>query len=84
MGEGGGFQQYVAGAARNIRLTLLGPEGPTDFQIHSARTSIFSEPTGIVDWKKIICSGGEGRGGWTNGMLTERWIVRTTDVTLDP
>ena len=39
----------VAGAVRNIRLTLLGPEGPTDFQIHSARMSIFSEPTGIVD-----------------------------------
>ena len=45
----GEFQQYAAGAARNIRLTLLGPEGPTDFQMHSARTSIFSEPTGIVD-----------------------------------
>ena len=49
VGEGGGFQQYVAGVARNIQLTLLGPEGPTDFQIHSARTSIFSEPTGIVN-----------------------------------
>ena len=48
-GRGRRFQQYEAGAARNIRLTLLGPEGPTDFQMHSARTSIFSEPIDIVD-----------------------------------